>query len=107
MAHLLLLNGPNLNLLGIRQIAVLVNKLDLVDYSQQKFEAIEHEYRAWLKTAALDGASQAMIASVPDPREWTAISWHRCYAGSATSRCSRSHARSSSATRRRSGKRLA
>ena len=43
-------HGYLLNLLGIRQIAVLVNKMDLVDYSQAKFQQIESEYRMWLKT---------------------------------------------------------
>ena len=43
-------HGYLLNLLGIRQIAVLVNKMDLVDYSEARFQKIEAEYRAWLKT---------------------------------------------------------
>lgn len=47
-------HGYLLNLLGIRQIAVLVNKMDLVDYAQSRFEAIEAEYRAWLKTIGVE-----------------------------------------------------
>src|SRR2546430_1460385 len=43
-------HGYLLNLLGIRQIAVLVNKMDLEDYRESKFRQIESEYRAWLKT---------------------------------------------------------
>src|SRR3989442_6979400 len=43
-------HGYLLNLLGIRQIAVLVNKMDLQDYSQARFEEIEKEYRAFLAT---------------------------------------------------------
>ncbi len=43
-------HGYLLNLLGIRQIAVLVNKMDLADYSQARFQHIETEYRAWLKS---------------------------------------------------------
>jgi bifunctional enzyme CysN/CysC len=43
-------HGYLLNLLGIRQIAVLVNKMDLVDYSEAKFQQIEAEYAAWLKS---------------------------------------------------------
>jgi len=42
-------HGYLLNLLGIRQIVVLVNKMDLEDYSQVRFDQIEDEYRAWLK----------------------------------------------------------
>jgi bifunctional enzyme CysN/CysC len=47
-------HGYLLNLLGIRQIAVLVNKMDLVDYSESKFKRIESEYRAWLKTIGVE-----------------------------------------------------
>jgi bifunctional enzyme CysN/CysC len=37
-----------LNLLGIRQIIVIVNKMDLVDCSEKKFEAIKAEYVRYL-----------------------------------------------------------
>ena len=47
-------HGYLLNLLGIRQIAVLVNKMDLVNYSQSRFNQIETEYRAWLKTVGVE-----------------------------------------------------
>ena len=43
-------HGYLLNLLGIRQIAVLVNKMDLQDYSEDRFKQIEKEYRAFLQT---------------------------------------------------------
>src|SRR5258706_4299136 len=43
-------HGYLLNLLGIHQIAVLVNKMDLENHSQARFQQIEAEYRAWLKT---------------------------------------------------------
>src|SRR5687768_3907177 len=43
-------HGYLLNLLGIRQIAVLVNKMDLKDYSQQVYDEIEAEYRKFLKS---------------------------------------------------------
>src|SRR5438105_2306255 len=42
-------HGYLLNLLGIQQIAVLVNKMDLRDYSQERFNQIEKEYRAYLQ----------------------------------------------------------
>jgi len=35
------------SLLGIRSIVLVVNKLDLVDYSQETFDAIEADYRAF------------------------------------------------------------
>ena len=47
-------HGYLLNLLGIRQIAVLVNKMDLENYSQERFNQVETEYRAWLKTIGLE-----------------------------------------------------
>ncbi len=43
-------HGYLLNLLGIRQIAVLVNKMDLANYSQERFAQIEKDYRAFLAT---------------------------------------------------------
>src|SRR5437016_2405940 len=43
-------HGYLLNLLGIRQIAVLVNKMDLQDYSQERFNQIEKEFRSFLKS---------------------------------------------------------
>jgi len=43
-------HGYLANLLGIRQMAVLVNKLDLENYSEAKFRQIESEYRGWLQT---------------------------------------------------------
>jgi len=43
-------HGYLLNLLGIRQIAVLVNKMDLVGYSQERFDSIEKEYREFLQS---------------------------------------------------------
>lgn len=42
-------HGYLLHLLGVDQIAVAVNKMDLVDYSQEKFDAIEAEYREYLR----------------------------------------------------------
>src|SRR5216684_2356970 len=40
-------HGFLLSLLGIRQIAVLVNKMDLKGYSDKVFKSIEDEYRAF------------------------------------------------------------
>jgi bifunctional enzyme CysN/CysC len=41
-------HGYLLNLLGIRQMAVLVNKMDLQNYSGDRFHRIEEEFRAFL-----------------------------------------------------------
>ncbi|HTA16841.1 MAG TPA: GTP-binding protein, partial [bacterium] len=42
-------HGTLLSLLGIKQVVVLVNKMDLVDYDRGVFDKIETEYRAFLK----------------------------------------------------------
>ncbi|MCH2038824.1 MAG: GTP-binding protein [Rickettsiales bacterium] len=41
-------HGYLLHLLGVSQIAVVVNKMDMVDYSKEKFDQIEAEYREYL-----------------------------------------------------------
>jgi len=47
-------HGYLLNLLGFRQIAVLVNKMDLENYSEARFNQIETEYRIWLKSIGVE-----------------------------------------------------
>jgi bifunctional enzyme CysN/CysC len=47
-------HGYLLDLLGIRQVAVLINKMDLVNYSHERFNAIEAEYRTWLTQVGLE-----------------------------------------------------
>jgi bifunctional enzyme CysN/CysC len=56
-------HGYLLELLGIRQVAVLVNKMDLVGYSQERFSAVEAEYRAWLKQIGLEPSAVIPIAA--------------------------------------------
>jgi bifunctional enzyme CysN/CysC len=41
-------HGYLLSLLGVAQVAVVVNKMDLVGWDQARFAAIEAEYREWL-----------------------------------------------------------
>ncbi len=43
-----------LSMLGIRQVIVVVNKMDLVDYSEKRFREIEQEYRKFLRELGLD-----------------------------------------------------
>src|SRR6266699_621128 len=43
-----------LSMLGIKQVIVVVNKMDLVDYSEKRFHEIEQEYRKFLKDLGLD-----------------------------------------------------
>lgn len=42
-------HGYMLSMLGIKQVAVVINKMDLVDYSQEIFEAVKEEYLKFLK----------------------------------------------------------
>jgi bifunctional enzyme CysN/CysC len=46
-------HGYLLGLLGIRQVAVLVNKMDLAGHRESRFREIETEYRAWLEEAGI------------------------------------------------------
>ena len=47
-------HGNLLSLLGIRQISVLVNKMDLVNYDRGRFEAIRQEYTSFLAQVGLE-----------------------------------------------------
>jgi bifunctional enzyme CysN/CysC len=44
-----------LSLLGIKQIIVVVNKMDLVDFSEARFHELESEYRKFLASLGLEG----------------------------------------------------
>src|SRR5213596_1805726 len=43
-----------LGMLGIKQVVVVVNKMDLVDYSEKRFREIEQEYRKFLQGLRLN-----------------------------------------------------
>lgn len=43
-------HGYLLHLLGVSQVAVAVNKMDLVNYNEKVFKEIENEYREYLKS---------------------------------------------------------
>jgi bifunctional enzyme CysN/CysC len=43
-----------LNMLGIRHVIVVVNKMDLVDYSEERFHKIEENYRKFLADLGLE-----------------------------------------------------
>jgi bifunctional enzyme CysN/CysC len=47
-------HGYLLSLLGIKQIVVAVNKMDLVDYSEQVFDDVVTEYKTFLKQIGLE-----------------------------------------------------
>lgn len=46
-------HGYLLNLLGLKQIVVVINKMDLVENQHERFEAIAQEYRAYLSEFGL------------------------------------------------------
>src|SRR3989441_3108666 len=46
-----------LSMLGIKHVIVVVNKMDLVDYSEKRFREIEQEYRKFLRELGLDALS--------------------------------------------------
>ena len=52
-------HGLLLSMLGVKQVTVVVNKMDLVDYRQDTFTLIEKEYRAFL--SQLDVTPQFVI----------------------------------------------
>jgi len=56
-------HGYLLNLLGIKQIAVLVNKMDLKGYSQETYQEIEAEYRKFLKSVGVEPMQFIPIAA--------------------------------------------
>jgi bifunctional enzyme CysN/CysC len=49
-------HGYMMSMLGIRQMSILVNKMDLVDYSQDVFEKIVEEYTAFLRDINVEPA---------------------------------------------------
>ena len=52
------------SLLGIRRVVVAINKLDLVDYSQDVFERIESDYRSFAAEIGL-APDQAEVVCIP------------------------------------------
>jgi bifunctional enzyme CysN/CysC len=50
-------HGYMLSMLGLRQLAVVVNKMDLVGYRQETFEAIRSEYGAFLHRLGIQPVS--------------------------------------------------
>jgi len=56
-------HGYLLHLLGLRQVAVLINKMDLQHYSQDRFKQIEAEYRGFLRGVGLEPMSFVPISA--------------------------------------------
>src|SRR5438067_2527199 len=69
-----------LGLLGIKQLIVVVNKMDLADFSQKKFEEIEQEYRKFLKELGLEARVFVPASAKNGDNVATAsqkIKWHK------------------------------
>ena len=58
------------SLLGIREVAVAVNKMDLVDYSSERFEAIEEEYRAFATQIGLERRTCIPVSALKGDTYW-------------------------------------
>ena len=56
-------HGYLLNLLGVKQVAVAVTKMDLVDYSEQRFAEVESAFRATLDELGVRAAAIVPVAS--------------------------------------------
>ena len=56
-------HGYLLHLLGVKQVAVLVNKMDLVDYSPARFGEVAEDYRAYLRGLGVTPASIIPISA--------------------------------------------
>lgn len=52
------------SLVGIKKVVVAVNKMDLVDYSQSKFDRIEAEYREFAKDLGFDDITCVPISAL-------------------------------------------
>ncbi len=50
--------------LGIRNMVLAVNKMDLVDFSQERFDAIEAEYRAFAEELGIERITAIPLAAV-------------------------------------------
>lgn len=47
-------HGYLVHLMGVKQVAVAVNKMDLVGHSETRFKEVKKEYRAYLKSIGVD-----------------------------------------------------
>jgi bifunctional enzyme CysN/CysC len=72
-------HGFLLSLIGVRQVVVAVNKMDLVDYAEVRFASIEADYRAYLASIGIVPAHVVPVSGrtganlTARPRE---MSWH-------------------------------
>jgi bifunctional enzyme CysN/CysC len=68
------------SLLGVRHVALAVNKMDLVDYSEKRFREIEAQYRAFAKQIGLDDVACIPVSALRGDNilaPSTHMPWHR------------------------------
>ena len=70
-----------LGLLGIRQLLVVVNKMDLADFSEARFREIEKEYRQFLQELGLEPRGFIPAAAKPGENVATRGAKMKWYAG--------------------------
>ena len=56
-------HGYLLHLLGVRQVVVAINKMDLVDYSRDRFVEVEEEYRSYLAGIGVEAQHIVPVSS--------------------------------------------
>ena len=78
-------HGYLLSLLGIRQVVVAVNKMDLVGYSEETFRSVQSEYREFLEQIGVVAHAFVPISArnginvagrTPDPSEPNPMPWY-------------------------------
>lgn len=80
-------HGYLLHLLGVTQIAVIVNKMDMVNYDENTFRAIEKEYKEYLAgigviptfvipISAREGDNIVYHEVKHDKRQWNNMPWY-------------------------------
>jgi len=52
------------SLLGIKQVLLAINKMDLVDYSEKRFREIEEEYRAFAQRIGLENITAVPLSAL-------------------------------------------
>ena len=53
-----------LSLLGLRQVVVVLNKMDLFDFSQQRFEDVKEEVEKWFKSINIEATLYIPISAI-------------------------------------------
>ena len=71
-------HGYMLSLLGIKQLAVLVNKMDIAGYSREVFESVKEQYTKFLSEIGLEGSFIPVSGTAGDNiiQNSEAMAWH-------------------------------